>query len=112
MAVRFPTSALFRAALAAGAAAMLAACAWLPSTASTSSPPRPKTAHVPSQPRAVVRMLPDRSLEVVTLVSERGGRAHAVRIVPPEHRDYPALAALIADLRPGDAEPVPADTAR
>ena len=74
--------------------------------------PLSKVAHIPSQPRAVVRMLPDRSLEVVTLVSERGSRAHAVRIVTPEHRDYARLLALVEPLRRGDAQPVSVDAGR
>ena len=99
--------AAFAPALAVLATLALGACA-----SGGQPPPTPKVVHLPSQPRAVVRMLPDRSLEVVTLVSERGSRAHGVRIVTPQHRDYARLLPLVADLRLGDAQPVQVDAGR
>lgn len=64
------------------------------------------TASVDAPPQSgIVRMRPDRSLEVHLLADGHGGRVDGVRIVPPEHRDYPVILAGTGPMQPGDQRP-------
>ena len=65
--------------------------------------PPPTSDHLPvvHHPRAIVRMQPDRSLEITTLVSRRGSRVPALRIVMPGDPAYDAILARTGPIAPG-----------